>query len=785
MRISLALRALPLLVLASPLDAQSAGGARAPAGVRAPELGEVSGVVRTTEGTPPVPLPFAMVELFVDGVRCAVLADEHGRYLLRGVPAGLQHVRALYVGHLSGQVEVLIPSGGSVAVDLELVRQPVPIPPLAVLAGSIELSAIDPRELRVEAPAWASGEVALRTLVEGAGMAEAGVVRGGAGEGGGGEADPRDVLLMRGSTADLKLVLLDGAPVYTPFHLAGLMPSFDATTMGGAALHVGGAPARYDGGLSYILDLRTRAPRRDGLRGGGSLDLLSGQASLEGPLGARAGVLVAGRALHDGAATLWASGGSPYGYRDGLFRFDLEPADGHRLGVTAFANRKSVFLDLASSLGFSGPDAARWGNEAASLVYRGAAGHTLLDVTAAGSRYRAELPIHPTREEREAGRTEPTLARGESGRLRLAVDASRPSPNGGSSLRFGGSIDRMDVQYGARRLQDALPPGADATSTARVAGGYVDWTWRAAPAFDVRLGLRGDHFSSDDRLRWAPRLALYWSLSDAVLLTLAAGRYHQYTRASDAQVEGTMLQVASGLDGGNGLLAGPSGGLLPVATADHLVLSLDQRLESGVRLGVQGFLKGFSGLPGSGAGPLTSSGLDLRVLREGPSITGWLGYSLAWFWSQDPQGSASSTQFTGRHLLSAGVAGRIAGPFGMDLRVAFSDGLPYTSIDLAAEPATATEGDFTLPTRSEAASGNPALAGGPADGFLRIDAEVHADLLPRWGRRRFALRPYAKVLNALDRRDALFWYFAPWRDPEVQPLAELSLVPIVGLEWRF
>ena len=166
---------------------------------------------------------------------------------------------------------------------------------------------------------------------------------------------------MRGSTTDLKLVLLDGAPVYTPFHLGGLLPSFDATTMGGAVLHVGGAPARYDGGLSYILDLRTRRPRRDRLHGGGALDLMSGQASIEGPLGERAGLLLAGRALHDAAALVWGSAGSPYGYADALLRFDAEPAAGHRLGVTAFANHESVFLDLASTLGLPGPDAARGG----------------------------------------------------------------------------------------------------------------------------------------------------------------------------------------------------------------------------------------------------------------------------------------------------------------------------------------------------------------------------------------------------------------------------------------
>src|SRR5690606_41554311 len=51
-------------------------------------------------------------------------------------------------------------------------------------------------------------EVALLTLGQGTGMAEAGLAQAArAGRGGGSDpADPRDVLLMRGSTTDLKLV---------------------------------------------------------------------------------------------------------------------------------------------------------------------------------------------------------------------------------------------------------------------------------------------------------------------------------------------------------------------------------------------------------------------------------------------------------------------------------------------------------------------------------------------------------------------------------------------------
>jgi hypothetical protein len=42
-----------------------------------------------------------------------------------------------------------------------------------------------------------------------------------------------------------------------------------------------------------------------------------------------------------------------------------------------------------------------------------------------------------------------------------------------------------------------------------------------------------------------------------------------------------------------------------------------------------------------------------------------------------------------------------------------------------------------------------------------------------------------RVLNALDRRDALFYAFQPWRSDALTPLAARPLVPVLGVAWRF
>ena len=46
------------------------------------------------------------------------------------------------------------------------------------------------------------------------------------------------------------------------------------------------------------------------------------------------------------------------------------------------------------------------------------------------------------------------------------------------------------------------------------------------------------------------------------------------------------------------------------------------------------------------------------------------------------------------------------------------------------------------------------------------------------------MTPYVRVLNALDRRDALFYQFNRGTDVAPRPLATLPVLPLIGVEWR-
>ncbi len=216
--------------------------------------------------------------------------------------------------------------------------------------------------------------------------------------------------------------------------------------------------------------------------------------------------------------------------------------------------------------------------------------------------------------------------------------------------------------------------------------------------------------------------------------------------------------------------------ILGVAGATHFVMGLENRLENGLDLGIEGYFKSFDDLPD--AENLFSSGADIWVqAREGP-VRGWIGYSLAWVWTNDPD---EDTGFVGRQLLSGGLSTDLRG-FDIGLRLTYGAGLPFTSVS------TTPAGDTSpaTPQRGDNADPVPTLSGAPEDSYLRVDAEISRRIVTSVGDSRLEIAPYIRFLNALDRRDALF-YEAGTTDALTRPapLATVPIIAVLGVAFAF
>ncbi|MEZ4415289.1 MAG: TonB-dependent receptor [Gemmatimonadota bacterium] len=737
----------------------------------------VEGVVYTVRDGVRAPLPYASVELMTAGASArAGAADADGRYRFDGVNGGAWALQVQHVGYRSARLELVVPATGVLRVDVELTAEPVRMPGVTVRGERTPV----PRSEDGSESAMDPG-VADRIVAQGSGIAGSGLLdllRALPGEE---PPDGSEVLFMRGSSLDLKSVRLDGAPVFTPFHVGGLIPSFDEWLMGRSDLWVGGAPAEHDGGLNYVLDLRTRKPAEDGAHGVAALDLLGARAAWTAPVGSRAGVLVGGRALHQGLERLFGGERSPYGYVDGLVRTDLAFGEHASLRATWFRNLEQVALDytgtVAAAPAIALPARAEWGNAAGSVELTLPLADGDLSLSAAQGRYDAALPL--------AGGIA-AYASGHTTRRDLSASLHLPRAAGGG-LRLGLSGEWLLADYSARALaSDGSVRLFESRTDAAIGAAFADLRTPIGTEASLRLGARAT-YRADDGVRLAPRVGLAWLLSEDAALSISVGRYHQLVSTAEQEVPQGLAAAVDAPSADEPSLG--SATLFTVASANHLMVSLDQMVSGHTRLALDGYYKRFFGLMADPGRTLSSSGADLRVRRRGERFEGWAGYSLSWSWSEAGQ---ASDRFVGRQLLSLGLRGELNGWSGVELRLAYGDGLPLTAVATAGENLDATPGrelGLTVPDETSTAVGaalqEPPLTGGASGDFLRVDAELHGEFERRlWGRDH-RIRPYAKVLNALARRDALFYYFERWRGDEVRPLADLSVVPVIGIEWRF
>lgn len=717
----------------------------------AQQHGQVMGTVRSDQTDEP--LGSAFVELVSGNQNRTALTTAEGKYLLRDVPIGRAKLRVHHLGYAPFELDLIISAARDIRLDLALAVAPVPLAAVWVdnrgyaAEDTLVTEAVDAD--RIGATAMATNSPGLAEI----GLAEA--TRPVAGQE---PIDPADVLFVRGAASDFKLVYLDGAPVVSPFPVSGVMDSFQPQLLGSTELFRGGAPARYDGGLTYVLDLNTRALRHDRLRFSGAADLLSARAMVEGPLAPGAAYLISGRGIHRMGLNGLISDPLPFGYEEMLGRMDIDVGETGSVGVMGFLNREAVLFAPHAQ-----PDSAIvWSNAAASVRYRDQIGASFLEVTAAYGQYNASLPLEGERA---------TVISGTSRRSRLAADLYRQI--GDFAFRYGAAVDNQEQEYRLSYPQAVLPSATHTVESGASVGAYLDASWQPFRTLRWRGGLRADHFTLDEGITLAPRMAVTWVFDQNAALTLTAGRHHQYLRAPESEVVELRDRGADSLNSRTVPLI--------VGRASQVGIGLDELLGDGFRLGLKGYFNHFENLPGDGPDISDSSGLDIWIGRTGAALNGWLAYSVSWIWP-DRGRTPGRSGFAARHLISAGVDAEISSVAHFGMRITHGAGQPFSSIPV---PEGAEGGQFAAAMQLETSPEPQPLPPTPGESYLRLDLTASRVWEPRLNGKSYTIVPYVRVLNALDRRDAVFYRYSRDTDERPQVVAALPLVPLAGLEFRF
>ncbi len=102
-------------------------------------------------------------------------------------------------------------------------------------------------------------------------------------------------IYVRGGNIDQNLILMDGVPVYNPAHLFGFVSVFNEDAINSMEILKGAFPARFNGRLSSVIDVRMKDGNRNKTEFGGTLSPIASKIYLQGPLNEKTSYMITGR----------------------------------------------------------------------------------------------------------------------------------------------------------------------------------------------------------------------------------------------------------------------------------------------------------------------------------------------------------------------------------------------------------------------------------------------------------------------------------------------------------
>ena len=754
--------------------------------------GTVQGRVRDDEGAA---VFGAFITLFSgDAALLGTDSDRLGSFRISNVPPGAYTLRVQALGWAEHAESIAVGPGETLEIEVQLARSALELQGIAVEAEASRERA------RFEEIAGATvREIDRAELRAVPGFVEADPVR--AVEVLPGVVSTSDfsaAFHVRGGSADQNLILLDGVPVFSPFHLGGLFSVFNADMIDRVELQSGGFAAEHGGRVSSVLEIETDAGE-GGFGANTGISLLAARAAVGGRLPAE----VADALGH--SSVRWR-GSARRSYFDVLlepaFEFPYHLQDfqlfmegwsrgGDRLALTAYTGRDVLDLTRLDDEDFPLRIDWDWGNDVVGLQWTHArSGGGSLDVRTNFSRYLTGLAF-PDFDDTEFS------SRIQQAQVRVDLD-TRPAPRLG--VQFGTSLERLSYR---NRFATGGTEFIGGSGSGWLFGTFAQARWSAPAEWLVEAGVRFDGWSPDPG-SWtgevAPRLAVkrFFSGGDAAV-KLAAGRYTQFMHSLRDE------ELPLGLD--VWVLAGERA---PHVVSDQLQLGVEGWRDVDWFWSVEGYVRSFDGVvtfnpsddPNTDLddilrGEGLSYGLDLLLRKETGAVTGWAAASLLRAERTfpdplspiQPQPEITYPPVFDRRL-DFDLVLRYPLPWGWEggLRWNFGTGIPYTrAVGSYAyysprfvqggrlEWSGADEVDeFGVVLEERNRSRYPV--------YHRLDWSARRTFRKSWG----TLVPYVNVLNVYNRRNPLFYFFQYEDTPPVRAgVSMFPVLPTFGLEVTF
>lgn len=739
--------------------------------------------------------PVVGATVVIDRASMSGTTDSSGHFRLVGAPEGRWVLRVTAPGHRASETAVVIPPSGVIRIGVELVRMPTAVIPARSDSALLDttrvtsLSAMRSEAPRIErqmfeqmpnvgrmsmgidelkaAPRFFSEADLLRTVQLFPGV-EA-------------RNDFSAGMNVRGGEADQNLVMLDGFPIYNPFHLGGLFGTFVEPMVGRVEVFTGAFPASYGNRLSSVLDVRSATEPRKGLHGTANVSLIASQLSLGSSMAEGMGSWkIAGRRTYiDQAVKRLTPEEVPYDFQDIQTFVTREFAGGLRASLTGYAGHDQFrqVNDDGSVEKFS------WGNRvlgvaaAKSLAAPRSLGRLgsdslLMEQRLSVSTFDADVDIiggaatirSPVRDLRASGV--------------LAAFAPRHTRS------LGWEVAHQDLRYESNFTIPIFP--SDTQHQALVSAGlYYNDLWRPNASWVIDAGLRLDAVPDNEWAGLSPRLSAKYFVNPDRAFTAAVGQFAQWVRSiarEEVPVRPLDFWVASDAR-------------YPVSISRHYIVGTEGWIDRNRGYRVEGFLKTYRDL--LERNPLDdqqradddyqrldghSLGFDvmLRHMRS-QRFNGWIAYTFAVNTRRDSAGHSWSPAQDRRHDVNV-VGTRLFRKGSIGFRYNYASGTPYTFITGSFTTERYDPVTKTFTTATEDVDFDHYLVDGRNDRRLPGTQRLDLSFVRDGHIRGVAVSPYLSVVNTTNAKNVFTYVFDyTQRPPTRTTVHQLSIVPTIGL----
>lgn len=218
-----------------------------------------------------------LAHVYLENTTIGAISDQNGYYSIGNIPAGNYNLVCQSLGYKQKQLPFDVQSGRVETINFHLEKSKVQIE-TAIISGRkkaresrIQISQIrlTPNQISRIPTMGISADLAQYIQIL------PGVVSSG---------DQGGQIYIRGGSPDQNLVLMDGIPLYNPFHSMGMFSVFDTDLISSANISTGGYPAKYGGRISSVMDIKLKDGNKKHLAGKVAVGLMSSNIALEGPL---------------------------------------------------------------------------------------------------------------------------------------------------------------------------------------------------------------------------------------------------------------------------------------------------------------------------------------------------------------------------------------------------------------------------------------------------------------------------------------------------------------------